>query len=771
MQSIQLYISEIVLSLSGFTQQTQQVSTELNDSNATFISSGVEQGYEITNTNEFNEVFTATIVSVDSETKLTLSNTIYGQNDQQAQYVIIGKTTDRVDMFKDESVSITQSIQNVKDIAKVFTEFTKTFTLPASKTNNKIFKHYYNFDITGGFDARTKKEATLELNYLPFKKGKIKLEGVDLQNRRPKSYRITFFGNTVTLKDLLGEDKLNALTSLNSLNETFAESDIRTALQRNPASNDVIVPLITHTQRLFYDSGDTSANTGNLHPDSNKHGVEWSNLKYALRIHKIIQAIELKYGITFSTDFFSTSNDAYYDLFMWLHRKKGIVSSGGQLEEYTKLIDGWSTSSGVAADMINSSTIKITQDNFIDDFRIILTRSNTTPFDLSLFKNGSSIHTKTNQTGTSVQINIDGITTVNDDDEFYAVLTYQSAITFSQIEWQVSYTDPDGSDVDRFQTGSFTAPADFEFVITEQIPEMKVIDFLTGLFKMFNLTTFVEEDGTIYVDTLDDFYANKKSISTAYDISEFVDVNSSQVNVALPYREVSFSYEDTDTFLAATHNQLFNQEWAKTDYSQTDDDGNIVDGGLYSVVAPFGHPKYERIIDIDTEDKTGFQWGYSVDDNQESYIGKPVLFYPVYASNSYNAGDGTGMNFVTVITDDGTHDGKVTITGNINMPSNSVSFSSSTSTANINFKDEKNEYTGDNTFTGTLFKNYYETYIENVFNTKNRLTKVKAYLPLRILLNFTLADRFDINGKRYKINSIETNLATGESNIELLNDL
>ena len=57
MQSIQLYISEIVLRLGGFTQQTQQVSTELNDSNATFISSGVKQGYGITNTNEFNEVF------------------------------------------------------------------------------------------------------------------------------------------------------------------------------------------------------------------------------------------------------------------------------------------------------------------------------------------------------------------------------------------------------------------------------------------------------------------------------------------------------------------------------------------------------------------------------------------------------------------------------------------------------------------------------------------------------------------------------------------
>ncbi len=105
------------------------------------------------------------------------------------------------------------------------------------------------------------------------------------------------------------------------------------------------------------------------------------------------------------------------------------------------------------------------------------------------------------------------------------------------------------------------------------------------------------------------------------------------------------------------------------------------------------------------------------------------------------------------------------------MPSNSVSFSSGTSTANINFNLEKNEYSGDSSFTGTLFQNYYSTYITSVFNTKNRLTKVKAYLPLKILLNFTLADRFDINGKRYKINSIDTNLATGESNIELLNEL
>jgi hypothetical protein len=60
----------------------------------------------------------------------------------------------RVDLFKDESVSITDTIINAKDVSKVFTSFSQQFSLPASSTNNKIFKHYYNWDIVGGFDAR-----------------------------------------------------------------------------------------------------------------------------------------------------------------------------------------------------------------------------------------------------------------------------------------------------------------------------------------------------------------------------------------------------------------------------------------------------------------------------------------------------------------------------------------------------------------------------------------------------------------------------------------
>ena len=109
----------------------------------------------------------------------------------QTLQVYIGET--RLDLFSDESINVTQSIQNIKDISKIFTDFSRSFTVPASKTNNKIFKHYNNKNIVGGFDARKKVEARLEINNKPFRKGKIKLDGVNLKEGVTASYKITFF--------------------------------------------------------------------------------------------------------------------------------------------------------------------------------------------------------------------------------------------------------------------------------------------------------------------------------------------------------------------------------------------------------------------------------------------------------------------------------------------------------------------------------------------------------------------------------------------------
>jgi len=163
----------------------------------------------------------------------------------------------QVDLFEDETISVTSKIQDIRDISKVFTDFSQSFTLPASKKNNKIFKHFYNYYISeGAFDARKKVEAVLEINYIPFRRGKVFLNGVKMKNNKPYAYNITFFGNTVTLTDLFGDDEISQL-DLSAYDHDYGESEVQTGLTTGYSTNgtpstsgNIIYPLITHTQRL-----------------------------------------------------------------------------------------------------------------------------------------------------------------------------------------------------------------------------------------------------------------------------------------------------------------------------------------------------------------------------------------------------------------------------------------------------------------------------------------------------------------------------------------
>jgi hypothetical protein len=70
----------------------------------------------------------------------------------------------------------------------------------------------------------------------------------------------------------------------------------------------------------------------------------------------------------------------------------------------------------------------------------------------------------------------------------------------------------------------------------------------------------------------------------------------------------------------------------------------------------------------------------------------------------------------------------------------------------------------------SIFAAYYFPYLTNLFNPKNRLTTIKANLPVSILTGLQLNDRLIIRDKRYIINEMKTNLVSGESTFQLLND-
>ena len=679
-----------------------------------------------------------------------------------------------VDLFEDESIFLTNTIQDIKDIAKVFTSFSQTFVVPASKVNNKLFKHYYNFDIVNGFDGRLKVNSTIELNYLQFEKGKVKLEGVEMRKNEVYGYKITFFGDTVELKDLIGEDTLDALVGdsnwIDGFSKPYNNSAIYTGLVSGyDITNDsvnypkaIITPLITHTTRLFYDSASDTANDGNLAPNGNgesaamNHGVYWKDLKYAIRVDLIIKAIEKTYGITFSTDFFNSSNAPYYNLYMWMHRKKGNVEDPNSPATFPQLVN-FGLDSTMTNVLVTGETITVSNqtgnNKITSDLTINVNSAENTVYTVNVIKDGVIQDSFSATAPSAAQSTID-LT----DGVYQVQVVVREEFTIDSISWDLQdLTVPESH---TLNVSAFTIPATTQFVPSAQLPPQKVLEFLTGIFKLFNLTAFVLDNGTIKVQTIDSYYANPSS-GSPFDISSNIDVSKSQVNVALPYREIIFQYKGLGTKLAMQHEQLTTGGvgWGTTEFM-----GDAkYDGGVYKVEAPFEHMKFERLIDAANNNVKTVQVGWMVNDNDEPYLGEPVLFYPIYQQNQDSIRFLNDRPYVNTASNIDIND--------YFIPSNSVAISAATSTANINYNQENNEFDFTGQFSGTLFQTYYSTYITEMFNTKRRLTRFSAYIPTNILLNYTLADRFIVNNISYKINSLNTNLKTGLSTIELLNEV
>ena len=667
-----------------------------------------------------------------------------------------------VELFKDESVSLTQTLQNVKDISKIFTDFTKTFNVPASKENNKLFKHFYNFDVTG-YVSGTKKSAELYLNHQLFKKGKIKLEGVSLKQGKAHTYKLTFIGDTVNLKDLLGESKLSALNNIHGMEFTYNADNVVTYMQDGldvtvdgaTYPDALIIPLITHTQRLYYDSSLPVVNSGNLHYDASTiQGVGYEQLKPALRVYTLIKAIESQYGLKFSGDFFNTDNSVFYNLYLWLHRKEGGVLEEDKIRTKATFCcpSGSSADRSTWAGKVGQDYFEFRQPSNPDNVRLqykIKVITAATDYNVIVERNGEERERLDNVSGEQILGGIDtshrfpaGQYRIYFESETPA--DFQLEIKLNEWVKGLLGLANDNKFIEIQGRAKVETVADFNAAL--QLPDMKILDFITGIFKMFNLTAFQDYNGVIQVKPLDDFYAQSKN---TFDITEFLDTNSATVDALMPYRRISFGFEGTESFFSESHKELFNVEWAREQY----EDFYNTEGGTFELKLPFEHHKFERLRDTDLTPIEA-QWGWSVDIKQEPYLGKPLLFYAKKITSGTQIGVVKSSSVRVGITD-------------YYIPLNSVDTSDSQS---INFKAEFSEYAG-TVFENTLFETYYSNYIGDTFDQKRRLSKFKAYLPLRILLNLSLADRLIIFDKIYKINEITTNLATGLSDLELINEV
>ena len=626
------------------------------------------------------------------------------------EIVLYIKDTDgayqRAETFGDENITITSKIQDVRDIGALFTDYSQSFTIPATKTNNKIFKHWYNYNIDDGFDSRVKVDALIEIDHLPFRRGRIALRNVKIKNNEPYAYSVVFYGNTTRLKDLFGDDELKDLPYLDNYNHTYSAEQVydglTEGLNENSVADSIIYPLITHTKRLYFDSTDYKVNggfighyntnggsggdentlissgsqftntinevtpavavgdfvynftddrstivtqvisntkltlrddifdapqsatfyiyqniqySGNLHRDGyqKSRGLSSIDLKPAILCSEIIKAIEDKYSIDFIDDFFTSS--AFSNLYMWLHRNKGSLDSGREQEE-TKILGSWVFSSGDDIFDLSGTTWSVIGQGggqFAREiYSAVLTITPSSQFDDVRYKveaidtiSGNVLASKENLQGTNTFSFVIGEGEIEEIYEYNIIWQVTSIGTLEFVPSLTITYEEEGSQTPD-QVGTYiTSPATLttisEIIVRNQVPKIKCIDFLTGIFKMFNLTAFYIDDvgdtnfGKIKVQTLDDFYDDARNNPSGgrYDISKHIDITNSEVEAALNYSRVEFKYQEPSTLLAENHKEQFNQVFGDERFELS----NIDKSETYEVQLPFEHMKFERLID------------------------------------------------------------------------------------------------------------------------------------------------------------------------------
>ena len=214
----------------------------------------------------------------------------------------------RLDTFDYEALNLKKSVKDFRDISKVFTSFSRSITVPASKVNNRVFKHYHNLTISGnGFDGRQMVKAELKINGISLEKGRISIESAKKRFGEIQSYTIRFYGGLSEFKKRIGSDYLHNL-DLSALD--ISDLNMSDELDGNSTDTGVIFMLSSLRNRFIYDLGSQTGSVGDLENTKNiayvgnnttndsRYGITSDDPVGTLDCGNILDAIESKYNLT-----------------------------------------------------------------------------------------------------------------------------------------------------------------------------------------------------------------------------------------------------------------------------------------------------------------------------------------------------------------------------------------------------------------------------------------------------------------------------------------
>ena len=698
----------------------------------------------------------------------------------------------RLDLFNDEEISINLSVQNVQDISKTFTDFTQSFTVPATPRNNEIFGFYGNTNIStstvtttpsqllwntwstiwqnnttawnvavsnntvsNSFDGRFRQAAQIEINSIPFRSGVIEIEDVQLKGTEPYAYTLTFYGDLVTLSDLFGEDYLYDL-DFSDYDIAYTDDNVYDGLT-SATFAPLFFALMSPVKNWYYDSNTLDVGASNIAQNGSAaaHGINYYELKPALKVTAILDAIEAQYGITFTGSFLSSV--PFTDLSLWLHRYEGYMYEGQPNATAWETIDFDSTYSPTPDyfDLATETWSPVGLSGTGDIYDVVVDIDipvYTDDYYIGVFRNGALVAQTTGNGTTTLTLSDIAVTNNVESLQVKIRPSTNAAMTYEVLQMTITSSSAvTSADVYMSASASYGLA---KIVVSDLMPEIKVKDFLAGILKMYNLV-LVPSGTSFLLQPLDDWYASGPDVDyqNEFDITEYA------IGRPSLYREIEFKYQDTEQILGYQYQRTYGIGYGdlRAFFS--------FDGDEFLVELPFECPLFERLTNEATGNVTNVLVYKSItseigsDGSFNPYLGAPVLFYGYFSAYSL-AG-----NTVMFVDADGTTKRTVSTAWYANT---SNRYASAGASRSITFGADIDPYHLQ-TVNRNLYADYWDSYITDLYNKGRRIFRIDAVLPLGKMATLKMNDIVIWNNQKYIINNVQLNLTTGKATFELLN--
>jgi hypothetical protein len=665
-------------------------------------------------------------------------------------YDFDGQAVNRIELFNDEKISITSSIQNFNDIGKLFTDYSQTFTVPASKHNNTIFKHWYEsavgltsdedpLDVNFAFDHRIKYYGYIEIDSIPFRDGKFLMQKANKKNNFIESYTINFVGNLVQLKDKFKEDKLNVINGYESLNFEYNFTNVIEGAYPN-----IKFPLIASTRRFEFETGTSSDVT------TTAGAIPYTELFPAIRVSKVFDFIESTYGLNFVGDFLNYA--LFKELFLFCKNSEEFNFFGEpQSPNFTSTTPALFPEFNLALDQC---TVSFELDSLafrLESWIKVFPTDPTINYTVQIFDNGELYATYEDLEGDSdlgyygkyrqQENTINGQYVTR---RFTYKISSELPMTYDAfINLKRNY----GSSTTFFYrtANSYANTTSGDLQIRKYIPDLTVEAFVTSIVKALNLVVIPINENTFEFQPLEAFYQEGRVV----DLTEYIHAEDIEINRPNLFRQISFKYEKSDNVLNTNFKNTYNRDYGDLTY----DNPNSAYTTNYEVKLPFENIMWERYTGYDFI--TATCWNI----NLQPYVPKPILMYyngiqELSDGNIYYT-DGTTPSLYLEYP---------RFTNELGAGGSDLAYLQT-----LNWGEEISTW-----FLGRaprgLFQRYYQNSIFNIYNQRTRVIKAKAQLDTYWLTSLKLNDRIVVSNKRYLINTMTTDLTTGAVDFELIND-